>query len=269
MNVQNILKRTALSALMFSAVAAPAVTNADSSHQSETPAAKTQAAIAISAKDGNNMQDITITKISDPLALAKKYAPETVADWQKTLEQFKKTFASETMQNVIVSKAVSLKDASGVKMDKSELSVPMTVAQPVPSDKPIFSVEKIKDISGEKTGQYEIAVPISEAKTIASVKISPSTATLKDDISGEKTGQFELAVPAASLTDSKDKAEMASLTVSFSTIEAKGAESAFGKAWTALTEAEESNNADAIKKALAELLQQYKQQIAEKEAAAK
>ncbi|MEC0241173.1 hypothetical protein P4H66_15075 [Paenibacillus dokdonensis] len=233
MNVQNILKRTALSALMFSAVAAPAVTNADSSSKTETSAVKTLAAITVPAKDSNNVQGIMITKISDPLALAKKYAPETVEDWQKTLDQFRKTFASEMMKDVVIGKAQMLEIA------------------PV-----------------EKTGEYEVAVPTTAGKATPAEKLTISLVTVKD-ITGVKTDHYELATPAASLTDSENKTEQASIAVSFTAIEAKKADTPLAKAWTALSDAEESNNADAIKKALSELLEQYKQQIAEKEAAAK
>jgi len=233
MNVQNILKRTALSALMFSAVAAPAVTNADSSSKTETSAVKTLAAIAVPAKDSNNVQGIMITKISDPLALAQKYAPETAEDWKKTLEQFRKTFASEMAKDAVISEAEMLEIA------------------PV-----------------EKAGEYEVTVPTTNEKATPAEKLTFSLATVKD-MTGVKTDRYELATPAASLTDSENKTEQAAITVSISSTEAKVADTPFAKAWAALSDAEESNNADTIKKALTELLKQYKQQIAEKEAAAK
>ncbi|GIP28504.1 hypothetical protein J23TS9_36340 [Paenibacillus sp. J23TS9] len=266
MNVQNILKRTALSALMFSAVAAPAVTNADSSSKAETSAVNTLAAIVVPAKDSNNVQGIMITKISDPLALAQKYAPETAEDWKKTLEQFRKTFASEMTKDIVVSKAESLKDASGEQT--GQLSFSTAAVKTIPAEKLTFNAEKIKDITGEKTGEYAVAVPTTGEKTTPAEKLTISMATVKD-IAGVKTDRYEMAIPAASLTDSKNKTEQASIAVSISSTEAKEADTPFAKAWAALSDAEESNNADAIKKALAELLEQYKQQIAEKEAAAK
>ncbi|MEI0736471.1 hypothetical protein VQ056_06855 [Paenibacillus sp. JTLBN-2024] len=67
----------------------------------------------------------------------------------------------------------------------------------------------------------------------------------------------------------EDQAERGALTVTMMAAEAKEADAAFPKAWAALAKAEESKDADAIRAALADLLQQFKQAIAEQEAAAK
>ncbi len=269
MNVQNILKKTALSAMMFSAVAAPAMTNADSSQNSQTAASKTQAVMAVSAEESSKLQEITMTKISDPLALAKKYAPETVADWQKTLEQYRKAFASGIKKDFVAGKAASQKEASVEKTGTYELSVPVAEAKSIYAEKITFSVDKTKDIAEEKTDKYEIAFRTGEANTGSPVSISSSTATLKDYIAGDNIGEYNLAVPAGSLTDSEDTAKEGSFSVIVPTYNASKEPTPFAKAWAALSEAEESNQADAIKKALSELLKQYKHQITEREAAAR
>ncbi|HWO55496.1 MAG TPA: hypothetical protein VNM49_14055 [Paenibacillus cookii] len=82
MKMQNILKKTALSAAMLSAVAAPAITHADSAPKPEAPAAKIQATAAVVGENGKP-QNIVISRLTDPLELAKQYAPETVEDWRK------------------------------------------------------------------------------------------------------------------------------------------------------------------------------------------
>ncbi|MCJ8012110.1 hypothetical protein MUG84_10180 [Paenibacillus sp. KQZ6P-2] len=214
MNMQNILKRTALAAMMFSAVAVPVVTNADSSQKTEkaeTQAATMQPAFTLPAGGNSNMKEIVIAEMTDPVELAKKYAPETVKDWQKTLGQFYKAFDSEIA-------------------DASVQSVPTASVEAVPAEKLTSSQEKTKDIPGVKISQYAVAAS------------------------------------AATLTEAKE--ETGGVATSLST-EAKEISSAFTKAWANLNKANESKDADAIKKALAELLKQYKQVIADQEAAAK
>ncbi|MFU1793699.1 hypothetical protein ACM1RC_07525 [Paenibacillus azoreducens] len=228
MNMQNLLKKTALSALMFSAVAAPAVTNADSSNSGEQ-AAKTQPAIAVSAKGSGKTENIMFAKIMDPLELAKKYAPETVEEWQKTLEKLRGPFVTG-------------------------------MAEVVPAEKLISAMKTAEG----NTGEESTPIPSTPAE-----KFSPASVTMKDIAEG-KVSRI-LLVPAADLSESSadHDGKAAAITVSFSSTEAKEADSSFLKAWDALSKAEESKDAGAIKQALAELLKQYKQLIAEQEPAAK
>lgn len=79
-------KKTVASALLMSAVAAPAVTNADASEQPKVPSDVPAKVAAIPAIKGAVMK----SAIADPVELAQKYAPDTVEDWKQTLEQFKR-----------------------------------------------------------------------------------------------------------------------------------------------------------------------------------
>ncbi|GIO67249.1 hypothetical protein [Paenibacillus cookii] len=237
MKMQNILKKTALSAAMLSAVAAPAITHADSAPKPEAPAAKIQATAAVVGENGKP-QNIVISRLTDPLELAKQYAPETVEDWRKTLAQFGKTALP-----------VSDKD---IRIDK--LSVAVKVAE-----------------AEAKSGDAEPSAPL--AKAVPAVKMIK---VIEKEAEGGKV-TFETVIPAIQLDASskdpkpvaEDQAERGALTVTMMAAEAKEADAAFPKAWAALAKAEESKDADAIRAALADLLQQFKQAIAEQEAAAK
>lgn len=241
MKMQNILKKTALSAAMLSAVAAPAITHADSAPKPEAPAAKIQATAAVVGENGKP-QNIVISRLTDPLELAKQYAPETVEDWRKTLAQFGKTALP-----------VSDKD---IRIDK--LSVAVKVAE-------------AEGEAGAKSGDAEPSAPL--AKAVPEVKMIK---VVEKEAEGGKV-TFETVIPAIQLDASskdpkpvaEDQAERGALTVTMMAAEAKEADAAFPKAWAALAKAEESKDADAIRAALADLLQQFKQAIAEQEAAAK
>lgn len=222
-----------------SAVAAPAITHADSAPEPEAPAAKIQATAAVVGENGKP-QNIVISRLTDPLELAKQYAPETVEDWRKTLEQFGKTALP-----------VSDKD---IRIDK--LSVAVKVAEAG---------------AGAKSGDAEPSAPL--AKAVPAVKMIK---VIEKEAEGGKV-TFETVIPAIQLDASskdpkpvaEDQAERGALTVTMMAAEAKEADAAFPKAWAALAKAEESKDADAIRAALADLLQQFKQAIAEQEAAAK
>lgn len=46
---------------------------------------------SVTLDDGANLMQTTVAPIPNPLELAKTYAPETVEEWTRTLEQFKET----------------------------------------------------------------------------------------------------------------------------------------------------------------------------------
>ncbi|WP_068779417.1 hypothetical protein [Paenibacillus sp. GM2] len=114
MNLQNVIKKTVLSAVMLSAAAVPGITHAaDNAAKTVIPSVKTQAATMLSM-DGKS-QNITIAKIADPLELAKQYAPDTVEDWKQALEQLgKNTVATKTIE------AKQVKSLSEIKVGDKE-----------------------------------------------------------------------------------------------------------------------------------------------------
>ncbi|MDR9852165.1 hypothetical protein RJP21_00965 [Paenibacillus sp. VCA1] len=256
MKMQNILKKTAMSAVMLSAVAAPAITHADNGPKTETTAVKIQAVAATLGGDDQS-QKIVISKMTDPLELAKQYAPETVEDWQKTLEQFKKALVPADIKAVKIEK-LSAADEAGETAGEFEPAV--TMSKPVIKAIEVFKMED----AGEKPASLQAAVPMEKLTT-----------AIKEVENGNVA--FEAAIPAVKLNESsedpkavsKENAEFGTLAVTMVAAEAKEAAPAFPKAWDALAKAEESKDADAIRAALADLLKQFKQAIAAQEAAAK
>ncbi|MCM3042788.1 hypothetical protein M3201_24325 [Paenibacillus motobuensis] len=135
MNMQNVIKKTVLSAVMLSAAAAPGITHAaDNAAKTVIPSVKTQAAAMVSM-DGKS-QNITIVKMADPLELAKQYAPETVEDWKQVLEQMGKvTVPAKTID----AKLTPVKSLSEIKISGDEqvntLPVQASIAVFVSKDK--------------------------------------------------------------------------------------------------------------------------------------
>lgn len=119
MNHKQIMKRLAFSTLLLSAVASPVIANAADDTQAKkisTPAISVQ-------KDGKTTAGIEMTVFSNPLELAKQYAPETVKDWKATLDKFEKLAASKSAK-VTESMSATITDHSGpVSELKSEIVV--------------------------------------------------------------------------------------------------------------------------------------------------
>lgn len=97
MNHKLIISRVVLSsALLMSAVAGPAISNAAT--KAPTPE-KIQTFNKVILKDsvGSTNTISVVNSFTNPLDLAKKYAPDTLADWKKTLDQYEKTIGSSVV----------------------------------------------------------------------------------------------------------------------------------------------------------------------------
>jgi hypothetical protein len=88
MNHSLKFKNVALSALLLSAIAAPVSANAadTGSKKQETGSAVLTNALS----DKVPAFSAVLSSVSNPIELAKKYAPDTVSDWEQTLDQYKK-----------------------------------------------------------------------------------------------------------------------------------------------------------------------------------
>ncbi|MEC0371696.1 hypothetical protein [Paenibacillus chibensis] len=243
MKVQQILKRTALSAVMLSAVAAPAITNADSSQKAEAvPAVKTEAAMAVATAVSADAKQIQIDKILDPVELARQYAPETVSDWQETMKHFSKSITLKATKDETTPMA-SVEIQDGDVKGETKL---------IPAVKAVTAV-KLDTAKAKDFAKTEIAEPAAEnfAKAVRLDMISVPAA---------------VAVPAATWVPGDGNAKTVAVSLVTASSLPEGEHDAFGNAWTALSKAEESKDAAAIKEALAELLKQYKQMIADEAA---
>lgn len=266
MNMQTILKKTALSAVLLSTVATPVITHADSEPKTDT--VKIQGEAAVKAERDDKSGQIIISKMIDPTELAKQYAPETVEDWQKTLEQFKKVVIPQNVKDMKFNKmsiaAKVSKAEAGAKAGEHEQY--MTMTKPVLAEKNIGELKK--EIAEKKSGSLQEEGFPAE-KLIAAMKEAGADGKIS----------FGVAKPAVKLNESSkdtkevsgDKAEHGGMVLEIFAGEANEADSPFAKAWDALAKAEESKDADAIRTALSDLLKQFKQAITitEQKAAAK
>ncbi|MBY3622300.1 hypothetical protein HGO21_22550 [Acinetobacter sp. CUI P1] len=119
MNQQMIFKKLALSALLVSAVAAPTAVNAASGANDQS-AKTTAAAVVTPATKGSMDTKVTILDWTDPLELAKTYAPNTLEDWKKTLDQY---YKAAGFNITAVSEVVPSVQADGDKLSKDTVSV--------------------------------------------------------------------------------------------------------------------------------------------------
>ncbi|MCM3000101.1 hypothetical protein M3647_21745 [Paenibacillus cellulositrophicus] len=290
-------KKTVASALLMSAVAAPAVTNAAASEQPEVPSDVPAKVAAIPAIKGAVIK----SAIADPLELAQKYAPDTVEDWKQTLEKFKKV-AGEGPRFFSVIKAVPVEEAAKVKAgEASPVTETLQPAAAIPGEEiRIEILDKLKDKAAEVLGQakdLELAVPgqikvfdkadvpgqileLDKAEVLGQIKVlvkSEAAEQAKPVDEAKALGPAkviisklgDLKVEAAKTEPAAAGDSEHSKTVSIAVSkEASESAIAFMKAHIALHDAVESKDEAAIKDALAKLLVQYKAQIKELEAAA-
>ncbi|MBP1990498.1 hypothetical protein [Paenibacillus eucommiae] len=238
MNYSLKFKNVALSALLLSAIAAAPVANADNgSKQGNITSAHT-----ITKSDKISTVASTLT-LSNPLELAKKYAPDTVSDWEKALEKYNK---------LIGFSITDLKTSSGLASLKTDKADNLSLS------KVDVSVASIATLA---------AVPASEVNMESlAKKIDKSILSTPVETDGEA---LQIAGPLGEVT-SGTTSGVASGTASVQAVELKEASGelkAFFKAQIELAEAVESQNAAEIKAALAQLLKQYTVQITELEAA--
>lgn len=149
MNQQMIFKKLALSALLVSAVAAPTAVNAASGANDQS-AKTTAAAVVTPANSGSLSASLISFDWIDPLELAKTYAPNTLEDWKKTLDQYYKaagfsiTAVSEQAEGVQLSKEILSAEALPVSYIEAGRNVEV-----LPNDKKMesFASTSIKGVA--------------------------------------------------------------------------------------------------------------------------
>jgi len=219
MNQSMIFKKVALSALLVSAVAAPTVTNAASEPKEVSPKVFSKTITTASATNALATVTTVASIWANPLELAGTYAPTTLEDWKKTLEQYKKV-VGETNS---VQYSIDM-DKAGIKPDQAfEIATLDPMAVEIISSTPA--------VAGE-THNMEYSIDMDKA----GIKFDEAFVI---NISGATALESTMALPISE------------------------ADQAFFEAQFALDDAAKSKDAAVIKEALAKLLIQYKQQIAE------
>lgn len=192
MNHHPIIKKLVLSALLMSTVAAPAVTNAASVPEETNPTAVTQGTSAPAAKV-LTISMSTASRLADPLELAKTYAPNTLEEWEKTLEQYRKIVGEKSgisfvtvmdKTNITPDQAYEILDqAIEVNLDEmivESIAVPVEAGEA--SNQVFFSSEavEVKEMAIEAEGSglsSEADLAFAKARIALSVAAESKDAT--------------------------------------------------------------------------------------------
>lgn len=157
MNHKLIISRVALSsAILLSTVAGPAISNA--SNASNTP--KTASFQTLQKVILGNTSDTTktisvVNSFTNPLDLAKKYAPDTLSDWEKTIDQYDKTIGASMKKDYVTLEATSVDSVAMGKVEISEAPISFTMAgktsSSLDSSNKMVKVDSISIKEGELT----------------------------------------------------------------------------------------------------------------------
>ncbi|MFX3635908.1 MAG: hypothetical protein ACE3L7_28440 [Candidatus Pristimantibacillus sp.] len=220
MNHKLVISRVVLSsALLMSTIAGPAISNAATTSKN-TENQTLLKTISIASKEANQDQSFSIiNSFTNPLDLAKKYAPDTLEDWKKTLDQYDKTIGSTVNISYTLSEATAIDAENFGPIEISDADISSNLA----------------------------------VKTTAATASSPAFTT-EDAVS-------------FSVTDIQQQDNVTFLKATPVIMEDSNADMAFIKAEIELAKAVQADDSAAIKQSLSKLLEQYKQQITDWEAA--
>ncbi len=154
MSLPVILAKSLLSLTLLSAVA-PAGGGAAGSTEGVKDsggmsAGNTHVTRSAAAYDGTQVTPLDLAVIPDPLELAKTYAPETVEEWTRTLEQYK-----EKGKSLTYSVQVTSPTEGGKEGDITTLPVEIAI-QAVPALKVDAETEAVPDEAAMKPVSVDI-----------------------------------------------------------------------------------------------------------------
>ena len=186
MNHSLKFKNVALSALLLSAIAAPVSANAaDTGSKKQV----TNSAVLTNApsEKGSAFSAVLLSQ-PNPLELARKYAPDTVSDWEKTLDQYKK--------------------ASGITLNGS--AAPGTLSATVVAV-PAKDQDNLKQaIKNAKPGTLVKAEPLKAGGKITDTGVAATTAEGKNlsEASIEIPALFKSEIALAKAVEAKDSGDI-------------------------------------------------------------
>lgn len=252
MNYSFKFRNVALSALLLTAISAPIVANADSA--ANTNAVTNGAATLKDAKPA-----IAAFTLANPVELAKKYAPETVNEWEKTLARYNKLLSQNSTSQVMATLVA-------VDVDSDEWKKVSENAKPGEiKEMQTLKVEegKLTSVEGVKAEK----LPDSENLNTLSFSITTNSSDLKGLVENAESG-VAIALSPLNL-DEKTTGTTSVVIANSESLQFSGttAASAFFSAQSNLNKAVTAKDEAAIKTSLADLLKQYKAQITELEAA--
>jgi len=252
MNYSFKFRNVALSALLLTAISAPIVANADSAANAN--AVTNGAATLKDAKPA-----IAAFTLANPVELAKKYAPETVSEWEKTLARYNKLLSQNSTSQVMATLVA-------VDVDSDEWKKVSENAKPGEiKEMQALKVEegKLTSVEGVKADK----ITNSENKNTLSFSITTSSSDPKGFVENRESG-VAIALSPLKL-DEKTTGTTSAVIANAESFQFSGttAASAFFSAQSNLNKAVTAKDEAAIKTSLADLLKQYKAQITELEAA--
>ncbi|MEK4057005.1 hypothetical protein MHB84_25830 [Paenibacillus sp. FSL F4-0087] len=252
MNYSFKFRNVALSALLLTAISAPIVANADSAANAN--AVTNGAATLKDAKPA-----IAAFTLANPVEQAKKYAPETVSEWEKTLARYNKLLSQNYTSRVMATLVA-------VDVDSDEWKKVSENAKPGE----IKEMQALKVEEGKLTSVESVKaekLPDSENKNTLSFSITTNSSDLKGLVENAESG-VPIAVSSLNL-DEKSTGTTSAVIANAESLQFSGttAASAFFLAQSNLNNAVTAKDEAAIKTSLADLLKQYKAQITELEAA--
>ncbi|NEU63905.1 hypothetical protein [Paenibacillus sp. ALJ109b] len=252
MNYSFKFRNVALSALLLTAISAPIVANADS-------AANTNAVTNGTASLKEAKSATAAFALANPVELAKKYAPETVSEWEKTLARYNKLLSQNSTSQVMATLVA-------VDVDSDEWKKVFENAKPGEiKEMQALEVEegKLTSVEGVKADK----VPNSENLNTLSFSITKNSSDLKGLVENAESG-VAIAISPLNL-DEKTTGTTNAFIANAEILQFSGttAASAFFSAQSNLDNAVTAKDEAAIKTSLADLLKQYKAQITELEAA--
>ncbi|MWC29388.1 hypothetical protein [Paenibacillus sp. MMS18-CY102] len=281
------ITRLAMSAVLLSAVAFPAITNADSTNKpaataplnvlaSKTETATAPAGTVVAAPA------FAVTSFADPAELAKKYAPETVADWKDTLAQYKKLAGDKIIHSgfAIAAPADGVPaPAPGGKMitiqadgkgavtvfEGKEGELPPLAAPPAGAAATApAKLVPAKPGQPSADGKVTKVIITQDAGSTDTMAALPALPTLPAGEAGKGTLKITSA-PTLTLQEGVAITQIeGGNAIEIQAVSEIGeSDLAFINAQIALAEAVQADKPSEIKQALSELLKQYKVQIAE------
>ncbi|SEK56389.1 hypothetical protein [Paenibacillus sp. OK003] len=252
MNYSFKFRNIALSALLLTAISAPIVANADS--DANANAVTNGTATLKEAKSA-----FAAFTLANPVELAKKYAPETVSEWEKTLARYNKLLSQNSTSQVMTTLVA-------VDVDSDEWKKVSENAKPGEiKEMQALKVEegKLTSVEGVKAEK----LPDSENLNTLSFSITTNSSDLKGFVENAESG-VAIALSPLNL-DEKTTGTTSAVIANAESLQFSGttAASAFFSAQSNLNKAVTAKDEAAIKTSLADLLKQYKAQITELEAA--
>lgn len=286
MNHKHVFGKLALSAALLAASAGTAHASADSS----TTDRSLHNVKIYHTEAGPVASSVRI--LPDPLELAKRYAPETLKDWEQTLEKYKKLAVAEGKALFITAEAAPFEsdpEAQGKPAAIRAAAVAAVKAldiqgQDIKELKEAAKTVEITKILGDSEilGNYEIksdaglvhvakpsdiaeqGFPKQWVKTIIRHELK-SDDTASDTIASPIEASIAIKAAAAVSPDGIPIEAAPGHHEEFKAVKLTESDIAFIEARMELAEAVESKDSAAIKNALAQLLEQYKAQITQLE----